>query len=337
MPMLTAPPVVDDATRRQFFGLLAAAGLLTACGSGTASTSTAPDTREFTHAFGTSTIPTSPQRIVCTTDQNALLPLLELGVRPVGSAGLIAEGSGVRSFRRTEGFDTAGIDHIGAYGEPNAEAIAALAPDLIVGYEFDSDYAAVLDRIAPFVGVEVLGRPLSEALLDFADLAGRTDRARELQAAYDARVATLRATLAARHPNLTVSLLSPDAGVFYAADVGGAIATVADDLGLTRPAAQRGIDRFGDDYSEYSLELIAQHDADVVLLTDFSGDSADTVTAEFAAQPVVAQLRSAGRGQLHVIDGSVTVGAAWARMNAFLDVLERHLLADGLVSTGVNA
>jgi hypothetical protein len=26
------------------------------------------------------------------------------------------------------------------------------------------------------------------------------------------------------------------------------------------------------------------------------------------------------------VDGSVTVGAAWARMNAFLDVLEQHLL-----------
>jgi hypothetical protein len=30
------------------------------------------------------------------------------------------------------------------------------------------------------------------------------------------------------------------------------------------------------------------------------------------------------------------VGAAWARMGAFLDQLEEHLLIDGLQSTGVN-
>lgn len=330
--------IVDDTTRRRFIAVLGSAGLLTACGGGGAIERPGqPADREFTHAFGTSTIPTAPQRIVTTTDQNALLPLLELGVTPVGSAGLVAEGSGERSFRRTDGFDTRGIEHIGAYGEPNAEAIAALRPDLIVGYEYDADFATVLDRIAPFVGVNVLSRRLAEALLDFGDLAGRADRARELQAGYGARIEALRATLAERHPDLTVSLLSPDAGVFYPADVGGAIATVAGDLGLTRPAAQGGIGRFSDDYGEFSLELVAQHDADVVLLTDFSGDSSDALTAEFAAQPIVAQLQAAQRGQLHIFDGSVTVGAAWARMGAFLDVLEDKLLAGGLVSTGVNA
>jgi hypothetical protein len=52
---------------------------------------------------------------------------------------------GFQTFRRTEGFDTSGIEFVGAYGEPNAEAIAALEPDLIVGYEFDSDYADQFD------------------------------------------------------------------------------------------------------------------------------------------------------------------------------------------------
>ncbi len=337
MPTLLAPPVVDDATRRQFIALLGSAGLLTACGSSTATAPGTPTTREFTHAFGSSTIPVSPQRIVCTTDQNALLPLLELGVRPVGSAGLITEGTGERTFRRTEGFDTAGIEHIGAYGDPNTEAIAALAPDLIVGYEFDDEYAATLNGIAPFVGIQVFGRRLTDALLDFADLVGRTDRAAEFQADCSRRIAEFRSTSVQRHPDLTVSLLSTlEAGTFGLADVGQAIGTVAHDLDLGRPVAQQDVDRLGANTEDYSQELIGQHDADVVLVVDYSGEGADA-TRELIAAPLWQQLQAARRGQLRVIDGTVAVGPAWARMGAFLDILEEHLLVDGLVSTGVNA
>ncbi|HXV94249.1 MAG TPA: ABC transporter substrate-binding protein [Pseudonocardia sp.] len=341
MPARPTPRAVST-SRREFLALLGAAGLLAGCaGTGAApaaAPATEPATREFTHAFGTSSIPAAPQRIVTTTDQNALLPLLELGVTPVGSAGLVAE-DGTRTFRRTEGFDTAGIEFVGAYGEPNAEAIAALGPDLIVGYEFDEDFAAVLDRIAPFVGVQVFGRRLADALMDFADLTGRTDVAAGLRDAYDARVAALRAELGRRHPGLTVSLLTTyEPGLFGFADNGQAIGTVAHDLDLGRPAAQSGVDRLGETTAEdVSLELLGEHDADVVLVVDFSGDDGDTTTRDLVSQPVWQQLSAARNGQLHVIDGSLTVGAAWARMGAFLDVLERHLLADGLVVNGTNA
>lgn len=338
MPSLLAPPVVDDATCRQFLAALAAAGLLSACGEGSSPSAAPPATRQFTHAFGTSTIPVAPQRIVTTSDQNALRPLLELGMQPVGSAGLVDEDSGDRTFRRTEGFDTRGVEHVGSYGEPNAEAIAALASDLIVGYEFDDDYAEILDRIAPFVGVQVFGRRLAEALLDFGDLAGRADRAKELQDAYDARVAAMRAAIAERRPNLTVSLLTTfEPGTFGLADVGQAIGTVAHDLDLGRPAAQRGVDRLAASTDDYSLELIGQHDADAVLVVDYSGEGDDSGTRGLVAQPLWQRLEAARRGQLAVIDGTVTVGAAWARMGAYLDVLETNLLGGDLVVTGVNA
>jgi len=129
--------------------LLALPALLAACGGGSAPLATAPDTtRSVTHAAGTTEVPADPQRIVTTTDQNALLPLLELGVKPVGSAGLLAP-DGTTRFRRTEGFDTSGITFTGAYGEPNLEKVASLQPDLIVGYEFDEDYYKDLSAIAP--------------------------------------------------------------------------------------------------------------------------------------------------------------------------------------------
>jgi iron complex transport system substrate-binding protein len=319
--------------------------LLAACGSGT---STQPDgsaaaTRTFEHALGTAEIPVDPQRLVTTTDQNALLPLLELGVAPVGSAGLLDEESGAQSFRRTDGFDTSGVAFVGAYGEPNAEAIAALRPDLIVGYEFDRDYAAQLSAIAPFVAVQIFGRSLTDALVDFGDVVGRRDAALERRAAYEARIAELKGAIDQTHPDLTVSILSPEVGgQFYLGDEGQAVGTVADDLDLGRPAAQAGGDRLGATFTDaISLERVEEHDADVVIVLDYSGDAGsggyDPATQEFLDSSLVQGLQAAQRDQLIVIDATLSVGAAWARMDAFLDQLEDILLAADLQTTGVNA
>lgn len=330
--------------RRRFLGLAGAgAGALvvTACGgSETESTPTGESTRTFEHAFGESTIPTAPERVVTTTDQNALLPLLEVGYTPVGSAGWIDSSTGDEIFRRTEGFDTSEVEFVGPFGEVNLEAVAALRPDLIVGYEFDDAVATKLEKIAPFVGVQVFGRRLAEALAAFADLVGKSSESQALQAEYDARIAALRSTLSEQYPKLTVSILSPDAGdIFYLGDEGQAVGTVAYDLELGRPRSQAKADRLGATFSDaVSLERVEDHDADVVFVLDYSEEDGEYLgpTQRFIDSPLVQSLQAAQRGQLHVLDATLSVGAAWARMGAFLDQLEEHLLIDGLQSTGVN-
>jgi hypothetical protein len=57
---------------------------------------------------------------------------------------------------------------------------------------------------------------------------------------------------------------------------------------------------------------------------------------EFLDSSRVRKPEASKRDQLVVIDGSRTVTAVWARMDAFLDDLEQVLLADDLVVTGVN-
>lgn len=119
-------------------------------------------------------------------------------------------------------------------------------------------------------------------------------------------------------------------------DCGQAMGTVAHDLELGRPAAQQSTDRLTCRTNpSLSIERLSEHDADVVFLVDYSGDGGAT-SRGLVAQPLWQQLQASQRGQLHIIDGSVTVGAAWARMNRFIDVVEKHLLADGLDRAGVN-
>lgn len=309
---------------------LAAAAILltTACSgdNGTEATQPAgdaPATRTITHAAGTTEVPRDPQRIVATTDQNALLPLLELGVQPVGSAGLL-DPDGSTSFRRTEGFDTSGVEFTGPYGEPNLEKVASLSPDLIVGYEFDSDYYDDLASLAPTVIVQIFDRPLTEGLEQFAEVVGREDEAAELREAYDARIADLQDQLGGQLETLSVSIISAgDPGTFYRADVGQAMGTVVDDLGLTLVEPQAA--DTGDDAN--SLEQLTSRDADVVLLVDYSGEQSepDAGTQAILDSPLYDRLAAVRADQAHVVDGTQVVGAAWARMDAFLDVLETHL------------
>lgn len=284
-------------------------------------------TRTIEHAAGTTEVPVDPQRIVTLQDQNALLPLLELGVTPVASAALVND-DGSHTFRRTEGFDTDGIEFVGAYGEPDLEAIAAAQPDLIVSDEGSAEgFYDELSQIAPTVLVQVFERPLSDALEDFAEVVGREERAAELRAEYEARIEELRDALGDDLERTSVSLLSTgDPGTFYQSDSGGqAQHTVMRDLGLVRPLLQRESE--AEDFAEYSLERLPEHDADAVILTDFGGEEADPGVTALLESPLHANLAATQAGQSYVIDGTRTVGSAWARMDDFIDELERILLA----------
>jgi iron complex transport system substrate-binding protein len=284
-----------------------------------------PGFRPFQHAAGSTCVPTAPERIVTTQDQNGLLPLLELGVRPVGSAANVLP-DGSSQFRRVQGFDTTGIAPIGSFREPSLEAIAALRPDLIVGHEFNAAIYDQLSRIAPTVLIQIFERPLSEVLFDFADLVGRTAAAEVFEAATVAKVAALQSALDARGGTISVSVITsgntPD--TFWRADTGQAVGTVMNHyLDVPRPAAQAREDLNTD---TLSVEVLREHDADALLVFDFSGERRDEVVMTFVSSPLMAATGAGRAGQVFVIDGTLTVGAAWGKMNAFLDELVRILL-----------
>lgn len=142
-----------------------------------------------------------------------------------------------------------------------------------------------------------------------------------MQEQYEQRIADLRA-LGERADTLSISVLGAgDPGTFSREDGGQAVGTVVDDLGLPRVAAQQA-----DDGSQTnSLEQLDTRSADVVLVMDYSGDGQDPGLQALLTGPTYTRLPAVQAGQAHVVDGTKTVGAAWARMGAFRDVLEQHL------------
>lgn len=332
----------------RLLGLAVAGALaLTACGGPdtvTQSETAAPDaanagatgepadadaTFTFEHAAGTTEVPVGAERIVTLQDQNGLLPLLELGVTPVGSAAL-DNGDGTHTFRRVDSYDVSEVEFVGAYGEPDLELIAAQQPDLIIGTEFDEPIHAELSAIAPTVLVQVFGgRELTEVLGDFAELVGETERHEQLLAEYEAAVEQLRADLPRPAEEITVSYVGfYDDGTPFV-DVGQAIGTVLGDVGFARTEVERQAEEAGERY-EASFETITDFgDSDVWLSGDFSGD------VEGDGAPGIAFARGSElfqgldvvqRGEHHVFDGTQMVGSAFEKMRNFVDFLRETLV-----------
>lgn len=199
--------------------LLAALALVAGCstgaigdtgGEGSASTDverTGDFPRTVTHAYGTTEIPAAPTRVATVSWVNADVALA-LGVVPVGmpraSFGANAAGS-------TDWFD-AELERLGGeaptlYSETDgidAEAIAALEPDLILGAysgmtpeEYDT-----LSKIAPTVAMPEGDAPFGTAWQDSTRLVGEAlglaERADEVIADVEGRIAAV----ADEHPGI---------------------------------------------------------------------------------------------------------------------------------------
>lgn len=291
-------------------------------------TDAASGTVAFEHLAGTTEVPVDPQRIVTLSDQNALLPLLELGVEPVASAGrLLEDGTGI--FRRVESYDTSDITFVGDFLEPDLEAIAGAQPDLIVGYEFNEEIYDQLSQIAPTVLVQIFDRPFLGALEDFSVLVGREDRHAELLASYEDNVAALVADLPRPPDEIVLSdVRFGGDGTFYT-DRGQAVGTVLEDVGFARPEDEAAALADADYSYAESVELLSgRGGADVMLTADFSadGDGEATEIAEMREMPVFQNLDVVERGEFHVFDGGAMVGSAFEKMNNFLGFLRETLV-----------
>ena len=152
--------------RRLAAALAAAVALgvgLTACGeSDPVAGTTTGETREITHAMGTTKVPAEPKRVVV-LDTDKIDTALSLGVTPVGAA----TAGEAKSWPTYFGADKlAGIKEVGVLTEPDLEAINALKPDLILGSKFRQEkFYDELAAIAPTVFTEKVGITWKENFL----------------------------------------------------------------------------------------------------------------------------------------------------------------------------
>lgn len=202
-----APPI-DAIGRRGFLAGAGAAAFLAGCGAPTpAADPQTPAGGRFpltvTHSRGTTEIPKEPQRVACVgySDQD---PFLALGVRPIA----VTDWYGDYPYATWPWAQPALGDaqpvvlNKGQFtGTPSYayEQIAALGPDVIVGLYTGMDDAQyrTLSRIAPTVappaGFPEFGAPWQEYTRLAGRVLGRSERAEQLIADVDAKVAATRA------------------------------------------------------------------------------------------------------------------------------------------------
>lgn len=203
--------------------------LLAACGTEPAPQADAG--RTITHAMGVTTVPAAPTRVVV-LDTQELDAALSVGVVPVGTVTTDVDDD-LPSF--LEGKVPAGeIAKVGTIGTPNLEAIAALAPDLILSSKLrHEDIYPQLTAIAPTVFAERTGDAWKGNLLLYADAMGVKPVAEEVLTDYEARARSIGDRVGAAGTSVSIVRFTADEIRLYGPR--SFIGTVLADAGFARP------------------------------------------------------------------------------------------------------
>ncbi|MDO5032763.1 ABC transporter substrate-binding protein [Corynebacterium sp.] len=241
--------------------------------------------RTITHARGTTEIKQKPQRVVV-LESGELDSVLALGMTPVGMA--TSKGKNpIPDYMAEQAKD---IETVGTINEVNLEKIASLKPDLIVGSQLRLDkYYDQLSSIAPTVFSIRPGYTWKENFRLMGAALGEEERAAEVMADYDAKIAELRTTVdkLPKGSETTVSILRFMPGKVRLYGNLSLIGTVLADAHLSRPANQ-DIEELA---TEISPETVDEADADYIFYSSYGDPSAtgqDTALATEAFQQLPA-------------------------------------------------
>lgn len=264
-------------------------------------------------------VPSEPKRIAVIDPTFGLGMSLELGL-PVVAAPLFKMSDQTLKARAEE----KSVIDLGSYLEPSIETLIGSKPDLIIGSSLADAYYPMLSQIAPTVLVNARDwRDIFDAI---ADATGQGARKADFFAAYDARVAAIRA----RMPDIRVSVIritswdfqvytdGPDAYAPFEVlqDAGvkrSAYETVTDDTGLKRP----------------DWETLSNLDGDVLLYIIGGGNNSDTSGRheEVTQNPLWKMLPAVKAGRVYRVDaGTWMEFSGLASANRVLDDIERFVL-----------
>lgn len=295
--------------------VLVLAAALAACGSSSGSDESAGDDAggvTIEHAFGETTVPTDPERVV-TWGWGSADAAIALGVTPVAipfqSYG--GDADGVLPWIR-EALDDRGEavpDVLPDAEEPPFEAIAAADPDVILAVYSgitENDYE-LLSQIAPTVAYpdEAWATPWQDTIEIVGRSLGRDDEATALLADIDAEVAAQ----ADAHPELagkTVALVWDTADAFYVYKPADSRVAFTLDLGLVSAPSVEAL-ASGDDTFFYTLSPERLDELTSDLLVSYADDQAASDT--FLSSPRAQLLEQVERGTVAEVVGTEFIAA----------------------------
>lgn len=240
-------------------------------------------------------------------------------------------------FRSLDGYDTSMVAYVGPYWPgPDAEAVAALEPDLIIANPWVEGAYETYSEIAPTVIMDPNAKPMNESLMDFADVVGRMDRAKELGAEYEAAAATLREELGDKLQTTTISIMEYWVGEMSAPPNAQSLSLAVPGLGMIRTPYQQA--KAIDDWSAMSPEILGEDDADIMILIAAPdaqiGDMTPAVE-EFMSNPLVGATEVAQAGQVFPVNARKIYGTSWGQaidaMEAFAEIIGQDGLNRDLV------
>ncbi|TLS51350.1 iron-siderophore ABC transporter substrate-binding protein [Paenibacillus antri] len=232
-----------------------------------------PATRSFTHAMGTTDVPTNPQRVVILTNEGTEA-LLALGVTPVGAA---------KSWLGDPWYDhikdqMKDVVNVGEESQPNLELIIGLKPDLIIGNKMrNEEIYDELSAIAPTVFAETLRGDWQVNFKMYADVLGKTAEGEKVMGDYEARIADLKTKLGDKLSTQVsiVRFMANDTRIYWKDTFSGVILS---QIGLARPPAQ-DIDDFA--ARGVTKERIEEMDGDILFYFSYElGDGGATAVED---------------------------------------------------------
>ncbi|WP_404376648.1 ABC transporter substrate-binding protein [Vreelandella aquamarina] len=276
--------------------------------------------RTVEHALGETRIEDTPQRIV-TLYQGVTDSALALGLEPVGVVESWLERPMYHYLRDSLPDD---VRYLGLETQPELEAIAGLAPDLIVAARHrHADIYPLLSRIAPTVAVgDVYEVEAGLELLGKAT--GREAEAKSMLVAWEERLADFQCRAASRLGDAwpqSVSVISfrgDHVRIYYK----GFARHILDQVGFLQPKAHQG--------GSWGVKLVSREnipamDADAIFV--FMRD--DPVVAEqyrdWTAHPLWQNLSAVKGDRVHHVDPVIwNMGAGITAANRMLDELYAH-------------
>ncbi len=227
----------------------------------------AQEMRSYTDDAGrTVEVPVKPLRVVSLHDSSITVPLLELGVIPVGSFGR-PDANGAFYMRggatlTGASFENSPITYIGG-NVADLEAISALEPDLIITATFNETPIEQLEKIAPTVVVEDAMRGELVTFEDIAELTGTQDRLAVLKARYQGQLDQIKLALDGKP--VSASIFLTQNGQIAAWNTYGVLGKVLRDAGVAAPAVIDAIE--GSERALFSGEQLQSFDADFIFAT----------------------------------------------------------------------